>query len=176
MDNNNMFQDMPLDGPDPGTNQTPNYSGSTYQDNQTSNFGGTYQESQNTSYGANTYQDSQNANYGGNAYPDNNAYSQNTYTNPGYQPYNNGSYQTPQMDLEEPVKVGEWLIAMLIMLIPCVNIIMMFVWAFSSSEKKSKSNYFKAVLIYTGIVLAIYLIAVIFIVAAGVRFGNSLYY
>ena len=174
MDNNNMFQDMPLDGPDPGTNQNSNYGGSTYQDSQNTNYdANTYQDSQNTNYGANTYQDSQNTNYGGNAYPDNNVYNQNTYTNPGYQPYNNSGYQTPQMDLEEPVKVGEWLITILIMMIPCVNIIMMFVWAFSSSEKKSKSNYFKAVLIYTGIVLAIYLIAVIFIVVAGVGIGAS---
>jgi heme/copper-type cytochrome/quinol oxidase subunit 2 len=56
-----------------------------------------------------------------------------------------GGYQIP---MEEPMSVGDWLIIMLIMTIPCVSIVMMFIWAFSNSEKKSKSNYFKARLIW----------------------------
>ena len=76
-------------------------------------------------------------------------------------------YQT-QENLEEPITMGEWLITMLIMLIPCVNIVMMFVWAFSSTEKKSKSNYFKANLIFTGImfVFAIVMVIVVSVAAA----------
>ncbi len=35
---------------------------------------------------------------------------------------------------------------------------MLFVWAFSSSEKKSKSNYFKAMLILYAILIVIYII------------------
>ncbi len=50
-----------------------------------------------------------------------------------------------------PVKMGEWLVSLLLMLIPCVNIVLMFVWAFSDKEKKSKSNFFKAFLIYNAI-------------------------
>ena len=64
-------------------------------------------------------------------------------------------YQGNQAELEEPVKMGEWLIALLIMMIPCVNIVMMFVWAFSKSEKKSKSNFFKAYLVYFAIMIGI---------------------
>ena len=41
-------------------------------------------------------------------------------------------YQQPQDNLEEPMSMGEWLISLLVMMIPCVNIVMMFVWAFSS--------------------------------------------
>ena len=69
-------------------------------------------------------------------------------------------YQEPESDLEEPVSVGEWLVSMLLMLIPCVNIVLMFVWAFSSKEKKSKSNYFKAALIFAAIVLVLYIILI----------------
>ena len=57
--------------------------------------------------------------------------------------------------LEEPVSVGEWLITSIILMIPCVNIVMLFVWAFSSDVKKSKSNYFKAALIMAAIAIAI---------------------
>ena len=69
-------------------------------------------------------------------------------------------YREPEIDLEEPISMGEWLVTMLLMLIPCVNIVLMFVWAFSSKEKKSKSNYFKAALIFAAIVLVLYIILI----------------
>ena len=72
--------------------------------------------------------------------------------------------------LEEPVSVGEWIVSMLIMLVPCLNIIMMFVWAFGKSEKKSKSNFFKASLIYAGVMLVLYLIFAVFIIIGAVAF------
>lgn len=68
-----------------------------------------------------------------------------------------------QPELEEPISVGQWLLTTLILIIPCVNIVMMFVWAFSKTEKKSKSNYFKAMLIWMaiGIVFSIVFAGVI---------------
>ena len=60
--------------------------------------------------------------------------------------------------LEEPVSMGEWLVSMLLMMIPCVNLVLVFVWAFSKTEKKSKSNYFKAQLIVFGVLFAIYIL------------------
>ena len=110
-----------------------------------------------------------NRNYGedngqNNAYQ-NDGYQNNSYTNGGYsgngypnayQPYNNiPPYGNDQLELEEPVKVSEWVVSMVLMMIPCVNIIMMFVWAFSSTEKKSKSNFFKAYLIFFAIMMAL---------------------
>lgn len=95
-------------------------------------------------------------------------YGQNSYQQPQYQGYQ--SYQSYQYngDMEEPMSVKEWLIVDLLMMIPCVNIILVFVWAFSSSEKKSKSNYFKANLIFAGCILAFYLVLVMIAVMAGV--------
>lgn len=56
-----------------------------------------------------------------------------------------------------------WLVTSLIMMIPLVNLIMMFVWAFSSNTNPNKANYFKAALILFAIVMAIYLVlAVVF--------------
>ena len=50
--------------------------------------------------------------------------------------------------MEEPVSFADWMLTTLVMFIPCVNIIMLFVWAFSAGTKKSKSNYCKAMLVW----------------------------
>ena len=84
-------------------------------------------------------------------------------------------YREPETDLEEPISMGEWLVTMLLMLIPCVNIVLMFVWAFSSKEKKSKSNYFKAALIFAAIVLVLYIILIAIFGVAITSMINSNY-
>ena len=62
------------------------------------------------------------------------------------------------------VSVKEWLITNLILMIPLVNIVMTFVWAFGSNTNPNKANYFKAALILFAIVMAIYLVlAVVFL-------------
>ena len=71
------------------------------------------------------------------------------------------------------MSVKEWLIIDLLMMIPCVNLILVFVWAFSSSEKKSKSNFFKANLIFAGCILAFYLL--LFIIAMGAGLATAFY-
>lgn len=50
----------------------------------------------------------------------------------------------------------DWMITMLITIIPLVGFVMMFVWAFGSNENPNKSNWAKAALIWTaiGMVLA----------------------
>ncbi|HBH13455.1 MAG TPA: hypothetical protein DDX29_10140 [Clostridiales bacterium] len=55
----------------------------------------------------------------------------------------------------EPVSMKEWLITLLILMIPIVNLIMPFVWAFGGGSNPSKSNFFKAqiIVILIGIVL-----------------------
>ena len=89
---------------------------------------------------------------------------QNTYQNTYQNAYQNTYQNNGQMELEEPVKISEWVLAMVLMMIPGVNIVMMFVWAFSSTEKKSKSNFFKAYLIFFGISMGVMLFAWIAIV------------
>lgn len=90
----------------------------------------------------------QNYTYGQNGYPNGNV---------GYQYAQQGGYE---QELEPPVTVGEWIVSMLLLMVPCVNIVLIFVWAFSGSEKKSKSNYFKASLIMTGVILVLYILIV----------------
>lgn len=74
---------------------------------------------------------------------------------------------TPAPQLEEPVSVKEWLITFLILIIPIVNIVMLFVWAFGDG-KKSKQNYFKAYLIWLAIIIVLYILILII-------FGSILY-
>lgn len=64
-----------------------------------------------------------------------------------------GAKQEPQ--LEEPMSMGEWLVTLLLLCIPCANIVLMFVWAFSKEGKRSKSNFFKAYLIFFAIIVVI---------------------
>ena len=79
-------------------------------------------------------------------------YQQPMYQQPVYQPY--------AQDTE--VSVGDWIVTMILCCIPIVNIIMLFVWAFSGGTKDSKSNWAKAQLIMflIGIVLVIVICAV----------------
>ncbi|HOD93336.1 MAG TPA: hypothetical protein PL054_05640 [Clostridia bacterium] len=65
---------------------------------------------------------------------------------PNNQQYN---YQQPYMqkpDTSATVSVLDWVLTIIVMSIPCVNVIMLFVYAFTG-DKESKKNYFKARLI-----------------------------
>lgn len=95
-------------------------------------------------------------------------YQQQPYQQPyqPQQPYQQQPYQMGDSELEEPVTFADWMVSMLLMYIPCVNIIMIFVWAFGSNTKKSKSNYFKAMLVWTAI-------AFVLIIVLSVAFGAS---
>ena len=68
------------------------------------------------------------------------------------------AYQQPVVD--ETVGVGEWMLTTLLCIIPIVNIVMMFVWSFSSNTKPSKKNWARAALIWTAIVLVLYIILI----------------
>ncbi|MCI6714955.1 MAG: hypothetical protein PUF03_06070 [Lachnospiraceae bacterium] len=150
MDGNNMYPNQnDITGQEQNQQSTEQTNQNNYQDN--------------TGYQSNTYQ---NTGYNGD-YTGSNYQNYNNYNN--YQPYQQmNPYHDSQLELEEPVKIGEWVLALVLMMIPCVNIIMMFVFAFSKTEKKSKSNFFKAYLIFYAIMLALvflFWIAIIFIAA-----------
>ena len=100
-----------------------------------------------------------------------NQFYQQPYRQPSVQEQLQYQYQRPDDELEEPMSMGEWMITLLIMMIPCANIVMAFVWAFSSKEKKSKSNYFKAYLIFTAIIMVL---LVIFLIVWGVAIASAL--
>lgn len=99
-------------------------------------------------------------NNSGNQEPNTQGSGQYQQSQPSIQSQLQYQYQPAQDNLEEPMSMGEWMISLLVMMIPCVSIVMMFVWAFSRTEKKSKSNYFKAYLIFFAIRLVFALVMV----------------
>lgn len=77
-------------------------------------------------------------------------------------------HNPPQMETEPPMRVRDWLLVLLLFCIPCVNIIVLFIWAFSDEPgKKSRSNFCKAYLIFLGISVVLSILSVIFMIALG---------
>ncbi|MHB0937969.1 MAG: hypothetical protein ACYDCO_08925 [Armatimonadota bacterium] len=71
------------------------------------------------------------------------------------------------------VSIGEWMLIMLVMLIPLINLIMVFVWAFSNDGSATKANYFKAMLIWSLIMIGLSILVGIIMAALGVALFNS---
>ena len=58
-----------------------------------------------------------------------------------------------------PLTVGDWLVTMLLLAIPLVNLILLIVWAASSSTHPSKKSFAQAYLIFFGVLFVIGLAA-----------------
>ena len=68
----------------------------------------------------------------------------------GYQSqggYQGGSQAFYSSDLEQPLSVGDWVVTIILSLIPTVGLIMLLIWAFGSGTPRSKANWAKAQLI-----------------------------
>jgi hypothetical protein len=81
---------------------------------------------------------------------------------------NMNQYQQPVYNQqgEEPATVGNWVLTLFLTTIPCVGIILLFVWAFGSGTPKSKSNWAKAQLIWAAIAIVVSLILYLIMGAA----------
>lgn len=91
---------------------------------------------------------------------ENNNYNNNYnggYNNSGSQQNYGQDYGRPYMTPEEaPMTMTDWLITLIVAAIPCVNIIMLFVWGFGNGGNVNRRNYCRAQLIImaVGMVLA----------------------
>ena len=71
-------------------------------------------------------------------------------------PNYSASTSYPQNSTSE-MSVKDWMITLLIMAVPLVNIIMLFVWAFGDNyAKPSRSNWAKASLLWFVIIMGLY--------------------
>ena len=68
-------------------------------------------------------------------------------------PVQNVPVQQQPAEQTPVVSVGEWMLVMLILAIPLVNVVMLFVWV-----NKTKANYCKASLIWIAIAIAMWII------------------
>lgn len=76
-------------------------------------------------------------------------------------------------EMEPIMSVKDWVITMLILMIPMVNIIMLFVWAFGDGTIKTRSNFAKAQLVIWLISIALFVLLGILFVSLGL-FANWL--
>lgn len=75
-----------------------------------------------------------------------------------HQTTNKPFMETLETSRKETLSIGDWLITLIISAIPLVNLIMLFVWSFSSGTHPSKANWAKATLILIAIVIILYII------------------
>ena len=80
----------------------------------------------------------------------------------------------PQDPPEPPVRTSEWLWTILLTCIPVVNLVMLFVWGFGNTTKRSKRNWARAQLVITaiGIVLSIVLVVALMAVGASMLYSD----
>jgi len=57
-----------------------------------------------------------------------------------------------------PMTVNDWMLTLLVLAIPLVNIVMYLVWAFSSTGNVNRQNFCKASVYWFMIILGIYLV------------------
>jgi len=72
------------------------------------------------------------------------------------------------------MSVKDWLFMWLIFIIPCVNIVMVFVWAFGSGGNLNRRNYCRAYLIVLAIILALYLVVLLLLFILGMSLGGAM--
>lgn len=58
---------------------------------------------------------------------------------------------------QSPVSLGDWMLTYLLMIIPVINIVLLFVWAFGNNTHPSKANWAKANLIWLVIFIVFYM-------------------
>ena len=74
------------------------------------------------------------------------------------------------------ISTGEWVASKFLLLIPVVNIIFLFIWAFNKTENRNKSNWAKATLIVYVLRLFIYMLIILMFFSFFMSLFNSTYY
>ncbi len=87
--------------------------------------------------------------------------------NPYYPPVSPAQFYPP------PLSVKDWLVTLIIAAIPLVGIIMLFIWAFSSDGNIHKKNFSKALLLFTLIMIILYIVLIVGMVLLVAMIGVS---
>lgn len=187
LNNNNVDLNKDSSSDSVNLNKEPDYTNLTYNDSPYTNqygYNGTSTDNASTnnfnngnafnnmnSFDNNSYNNNQNS-FDTNTYNNNqNNFNNNFNNDPFSQPFVEQPVPIPvpvssMEDESQIVPVGEWVWSLLLMFVPCVNLVMMFIFAFSGT-KKSKQNFFKAYLIVTGIGVVLYFILVFVFASIG---------
>ena len=71
------------------------------------------------------------------------------------------------------MSLGDWIITFIVLMIPLVNIIMVFVWGFSKTTNPNKANFCKAYLILIAISVVLFFLLGGMAFMAGMSGGGS---
>lgn len=70
-----------------------------------------------------------------------------------------------EVQTDQTVSLGQWMLTLFLTFIPVVNIIMLIVWAVSSSTPPSKANWARAALLWMAI---FFVIAILLSIVGGI--------
>ena len=73
-------------------------------------------------------------------------------------------FEDDELDLDDPVKMGEWVLSILLAFIPIVNIVCLCVWAFSKNVKPSKKTWARAKLVWLAVTVVLLAIVGAFLI------------
>jgi len=79
-------------------------------------------------------------------------------TPPAFGTHGQATYNNQPPEREPEMSVGDWIITILLMIIPCVGLIMLIVWA-ASNENKTRRNFARAYLIF---IAAAFVLSILF--------------
>lgn len=113
------------------------------------------------------------SNYNPNNY-DSNSYNSNG-NNPGQPPYQNYYQKRPYDPNNEPMTLKDWVLTLLLLLIPIANLVLCFVWAFGDNVNRSKKTFFQAYLIFMLVYIVLSVIIAIAIISFGAVFFANTY-
>ena len=67
-----------------------------------------------------------------------------------------------------PMTVGEWMLTLLVLAIPLVNLVMYLVWAFSGTGNVNRRNFCRASIYWVLIIVGLWLAVAVLAAVAGV--------
>lgn len=127
------------------------------------------QQTNGTQYNGTQYNGTQ---YTGNQY-NGQQYNQPNYNQTQFNPQYQAPMYQPPIEDTTPLSVGQWMLTTLVLALPCVGLIMAFVWAFGDGNVNRK-NYCRSALIWKAIGIGLMIIFWIMIAAMGIGFADLL--
>ena len=84
------------------------------------------------------------------------------------------TYSNQEVRTSGELRVRDWLLTMLILAVPIVNLVMLFIWAFGSPNPRK--NFSKGYLLWMAICIGVALIFYIIAIIIALSFSGSSYY
>lgn len=81
-----------------------------------------------------------------------------SYDSQNYYNYNSGNVMPNNTEDESAMSLGDWVVTILVMFIPCAGIIIYLIWAFGKNGNVNRRNYCRAYLLIYAVIMVIYLI------------------